>query len=138
MGKPLTRVWVTLGSPTYNGFWETPWLRVVEGKMPLHYGMEPNGRYTQVTHAQLQPKRTKGANAMCHRLSPSWTMGVCHIVALPCTLKSILKAKKEEELWKLKYFTHANIYIYIYIYNLPQKNPLIEETKILQDIIITL
>jgi hypothetical protein len=66
--------------------------------MPLHLWMEPNGRYTQVTHAQLQLKRTKGANAMCQRLSRSRTMGVCHIVALPFTLKSILKAKKEEEL----------------------------------------
>jgi hypothetical protein len=49
---------------------------------------------------------------------------VCHTVALPFTLKSILKAK--EELWKLKYFTMQE-------YNL-QKNPL-KETKILQDII---
>jgi hypothetical protein len=30
--------------------------------------------------------------------------GVCHTVALPYTLKRIFKAK-EEELWKLKYFT---------------------------------
>jgi hypothetical protein len=29
--------------------------------------------------------------------------GVCHIVALPFTLKRYLKAR--EELWKLKYFT---------------------------------
>jgi hypothetical protein len=29
--------------------------------------------------------------------------GVCHIVALPFTLKKYLKAK-EEELWKLDYF----------------------------------
>jgi len=29
---------------------------------------------------------------------------MCHIVALPFTLKSYLQAK-EEELWKLKYFT---------------------------------
>jgi hypothetical protein len=29
--------------------------------------------------------------------------GVCHIVALPFTLKKYLKAK--EELWKLNYFT---------------------------------
>jgi hypothetical protein len=29
--------------------------------------------------------------------------GVCHIVALPFTLKKYLEAK--EELWKLKYFT---------------------------------
>jgi hypothetical protein len=29
--------------------------------------------------------------------------GVCHIVALPFTLKKYLKAK--EELWKFKYFT---------------------------------
>jgi hypothetical protein len=39
--------------------------------------------------------------------------GVCHIVALPFTLKKYLKAK--EELWKLKYFT-------IQKYNL-QKEP---------------
>jgi hypothetical protein len=31
------------------------------------------------------------------------------VVALPFTLKSILKAK--EELWKLKYFTIAKIYL---------------------------
>jgi hypothetical protein len=30
--------------------------------------------------------------------------GVCHIVALPFTIKKYLKAK-EEELWKLEYFT---------------------------------
>jgi hypothetical protein len=42
-------------------------------------------------------------------------------------IKRYLKAK--EELWKLKYFTMQK-------YNL-QKNPL-KETKILQDIIITL
>ncbi len=35
--------------------------------------------------------------------------GVCHIVALPFTLKKYVKAK-EEELWKLKYFTIAKIY----------------------------
>jgi len=34
-----------------------------------------------------------------------WNKGVCHTVALPFTLiKKYLKAK-EEELWKLKYFT---------------------------------
>jgi hypothetical protein len=43
-------------------------------------------------------------------------------VALPFTLKSIVR-QKEEELWKFKYFTMQK-------YNL-QKNPL----KILQDII---
>jgi hypothetical protein len=43
-------------------------------------------------------------------------------------IKKYLKAK-EEELWKFKYFTMQK-------YNL-QKNPL-KETKILQDIIITL
>jgi hypothetical protein len=43
-------------------------------------------------------------------------------------VKTYLKAK--EELWKLKYFTMQK-------YNL-QKNPLKKETKILQDIIITL
>jgi hypothetical protein len=44
-------------------------------------------------------------------------------VALPFTLKSILRQK--QELWKLKYFTMP-------IYNL-QNNPL-KETKILQEI----
>jgi hypothetical protein len=36
---------------------------------------------------------------------------VCYTKALPFTLKkvSILKAKEEEELWKLKYFTIAKI-----------------------------
>jgi hypothetical protein len=48
-------------------------------------------------------------------------------MALPFTLKGILRAK--EELWKLKYITTQK-------HNL-QKNPL-KETKILQDIIITL
>ncbi len=55
--------------------------------------------------------------------------GACQTMAfLPFTLQSILKAK--EELWKLKYFTMQK---YINL----QKNPL-KETKILQDIIITL
>jgi len=53
--------------------------------------------------------------------------GVCHNVALPFTFKGYLKAK--EELRKIKYFTMQK-------YNLPKKNPL-KETKILQDIIIT-
>jgi hypothetical protein len=44
---------------------------------------------------------------------------VCHIVALPFTLKSILRQKKE--LWKLKYFTMQK-------YNLHKKN-LLKETK---------
>jgi hypothetical protein len=35
--------------------------------------------------------------------------GACHTVALPFTLKTNLKAK--EELWKLKYFTIAKIYL---------------------------
>jgi len=39
---------------------------------------------------------------------------VCHTVALPFTLKSILKAKKK--LWKFKYFSIQNIYNF-------QKNP---------------
>jgi hypothetical protein len=41
--------------------------------------------------------------------------GVCHTMALPFTIKKYLKAK-EEELWKLKYFTMQK-------YNL-QNNPL--------------
>ncbi len=40
---------------------------------------------------------------------------VCHTVALPFTLNSILKAK--EELWKLEYFHHAINIIF-------KKNPL--------------
>jgi len=60
-------------------------------------------------------------------ITTSEEQGVCHNVALPFTLKSIWRQKKE--LWKLKYFTMQK-------YN-PQKNPL-KETKIFQDIIITL
>jgi hypothetical protein len=54
--------------------------------------------------------------------------GVCqlHCGRAIFTFKKYLK-KAKEELWKLKYFTIANIY------NL-QNNPL-KETKILQDII---
>jgi hypothetical protein len=44
-------------------------------------------------------------------------MGVCHIVALLFTLKSKYLKAKEEELWKLKYFTmQKNILIF-------KKNP---------------
>ncbi len=57
---------------------------------------------------------------------PPQKQGVCHIVALPFTLKKYLKAK--EELWKLKIFHHAKS-----IPNL-QKNPL-KETKSFQDIV---
>jgi hypothetical protein len=46
-------------------------------------------------------------------------------------MKKYLKAKEEEELWKLKYFTIAKKYINL------QNNPLNKETKILQEIIIT-
>jgi hypothetical protein len=47
------------------GFGETPWLLVVEGKMPLQYGWKLNyGRYTKVAHAELQQKNKKGTNAM--------------------------------------------------------------------------
>jgi len=35
---------------------------------------------------------------------PKRNKGVCHTLALPFTLKINLKAK-EEEIWKLKYFT---------------------------------
>jgi hypothetical protein len=38
---------------------------------------------------------------------------VCYTLALPFTLKKDLKAKEEEELWKLKYFTMQK-------YNLPK------------------
>jgi hypothetical protein len=49
-------------------------------------------------------------------------------VAMPFTLKSILR-QKEEELWKLKYISPCkNTLIF-------KRNPL-KETKILQDIII--
>jgi hypothetical protein len=45
----------------------------------------------------------------------SWAIlyqqGVCHTVALPFTLKSILRQKKKN--WKLKYFTMQK-------YNLPK------------------
>jgi hypothetical protein len=55
--------------------------------------------------------------------------GVCHTdCGLAIYIKKYLKAK-EEELWKLKYFTMQKYFL--------QKNPL-KETKILQDIIITL
>jgi hypothetical protein len=41
-------------------------------------------------------------------MHPLWKIqGVCHIAALPFTLKSILRQK--EELWKFKYFTNAKI-----------------------------
>jgi hypothetical protein len=50
-------------------------------------------------------------------------------VALPFTLKKYLKAK--QELWKLKHFTMQK-------YSLPKKTSSPKETKILQDIIITL
>jgi hypothetical protein len=55
--------------------------------------------------------------------------GLCHTCDLAIYIKKYLKAK-EEELWKLKHFTMQK-------YNL-QKNPLQEETKILQDIITLL
>jgi hypothetical protein len=35
--------------------------------------------------------------------------GVCHIVAFAIYIKKYLKAKEEEELWKLKYFTMQNL-----------------------------
>ncbi len=57
---------------------------------------------------------------------PNLTRGVSH-VGLATYIKKYLKAK--EDLWKLKYFTMQK-------YNL-QKSPL-KETKIVQDIIITL
>jgi hypothetical protein len=66
-----------------------------------------------------------------HTYHPSgifWTSRCWFPLALPFTLKSMLRPK--EELWKLKYFTMQKIP------NL-QKNPL-KETQILQDIIITL
>jgi hypothetical protein len=44
------------------------------------------------------------------KLKKKKDQGVCHTVALPFTLKKYLNAK-EEELWKLKYFTIAKIYL---------------------------
>jgi hypothetical protein len=54
-------------------------------------------------------------------------MGVCYIVALPFTLKTYLIAK--EELWETQIFHHNKNVIF-------KKSS--KETKILQDIIITL
>jgi hypothetical protein len=51
--------------------------------------------------------------ALRHDKEDPVKQGVCHTVALPFTLKSMLRQKKE--LWKLKYFTMQT-------YNL-QKNP---------------
>jgi hypothetical protein len=59
-------------------------------------------------------------------VDPNATRGLSHY-GLAIYIKKYLNAK--EELWKLKYFTNAKIY--------SSKNPL-KETKILQDIIITL
>jgi hypothetical protein len=56
------------------------------------------------------------------------TRGVSHCGQLAIYMKN-LKFKAKEELWKFKYFSMQK-------YNL-RKNPL-KETKILQDIIITL
>jgi hypothetical protein len=61
--------------------------------------------------------KTRGAS---HSLWP------CHF-----TFKKYLKAKEEDLLWKLKYFTMQK-------YNLSKKNPLKENQNIVQDIIITL
>jgi hypothetical protein len=53
--------------------------------------------------------------------------GVVHnTVALAFTLKMYLKAK-EEELWKLRYFTMQKLHLNF------KKNPLKEKPKILQD-----
>ncbi len=71
---------------------------------------------------ELPSKQTDSKSQKCcnSNKNPIKTRGV----ALPFTLKSI---RAKEEFWKVKYFTMQN-------YNL-QKNPLIEETKILQDIL---
>jgi hypothetical protein len=61
-------------------------------------------------------------------MSTKENKGCVTFVALPFTLKKYLKAT--EELWK-----HSNIFHHAKIQS--SKNPL-EETKILQDIIITL
>jgi hypothetical protein len=63
-----------------------------------------------------------------HKIEKKRTRGVSHHCLAILHFKSILHAK-EEELWKLKYFTMQKSNL--------QKNPL-KQTKILQDIIITL
>jgi hypothetical protein len=60
-------------------------------------------------------------------LKPASTRGVSHC-GLAIYIKKYLKAKEEEELWKLKYFTHAKIYINL-------QKILLKETQILQDIL---
>jgi hypothetical protein len=44
-----------------------------------------------------------------NRHASSRNKGVCHTVALPCTLKSILRQKKKNY-GKLKYFTMQKLY----------------------------
>jgi hypothetical protein len=60
---------------------------------------------------------------VCILNAPQEKQGMCHIVALPFTLKNLLI---KEELWKFKYFTTQKYCL--------QKTPL-KGTKILQDII---
>ncbi len=64
--------------------------------------------------------------------SQDFKQGVCHTLALPFTLKSVLR--------QMKNYGNSNIlpckYFALQKYNL-QKNPL-KEIKILQDIVITL
>jgi hypothetical protein len=72
-----------------------------------------------ITH----PKEKREEQPKRERERTNLQQGACHTMALPFTLKSILRQK--EELWKFKYFTMQKSNI--------QKNPL-KETKILQDI----
>jgi len=55
----------------------------------------------------------------------------CHALAFAIYLIKVYLKAKEEELWKLKYFTMQKNIIF-------KKNRLKEKPKILQDIIITL
>jgi hypothetical protein len=74
-----------------------------------------------ITH----PKEKRKEQPERERERTNIQQGVCHTMALPFTLKSIL-IRQKEDLWKFKYFTMQK-------YNL-QKNPF-KETKILKNII---
>jgi len=78
---------------------------------------------TQTKHGSLKLYSTQSAIHLMLNWNPN--KGVCHIVALPFTLKKYL-FKAKEEWWKFEYFTMQK-------YTL-QKSPL-KETKIHQDII---
>jgi hypothetical protein len=63
---------------------------------------------------------------------PKKTQGVSHIVSLPFTIKSILLRQKKKNYGNSNIFHHAKIYLIF------KKILYLKETKILQDIIITL